>query len=127
MKLVKKVYKGETVSGYFAYLNQLQNVSNARCTAVTVGDFASIDHVEEALKVISSICISETVKAINNSKGSKKQIANETMALEIVKMSELHIKVMTFLIFRDHIKDFADINLQGHMTNCCALMGLTWL
>ena len=127
MKLVKKVHKGETVSGYFAYLNQLQNVSKARCTAETAGDFASIDQVEESLKVLSSICISETVKAINSSKGSKKQIANETMALEIVKMSELHIKVMTFLIFRDHIKDFADINLQGHMTNCCALMGLTWL
>jgi len=127
MKLVKKVHKGETVSGYFAYLNQLQNVSKARCTAKTAEDFASIDQVEEALKVLSSICVSETVKSINNSKGSKKQIANETMALEIVKMSELHIKVMTFLIFRDHIKDFSDVNLQGHMTNCCALMGLTWL
>jgi regulator of PEP synthase PpsR (kinase-PPPase family) len=127
MKLVKKVHKGETVSGVFAYLNQLQNVSKARCTAMTAEEFASIDQVDDALKSLSSICISETVKAINSAKGSKKQIANETMALEIVKMSELHIKVMTFVIFRNHIKDFSDVNLQGHMTNCCALMGLTWL
>ena len=127
MKLVKKVHKGETVSGYFTYLNQLQTITRAKSTAKTAEDFASIDHVEEALKVLSSICVAETVKAINSAVGSKKQISNEKMALEIVKMSELHIKVMTFLIFRDHISDFADKNLQVHMTNCCSIMGLNWL
>jgi regulator of PEP synthase PpsR (kinase-PPPase family) len=127
MKLVKKVHKGETVSGYFAYLNQLQTITRARSTAKTAEDFASIDQVEEALKVLSSICVAETVKAINSTEGSKKQITNEKMALDIVKMAQLHIKVMTFLIFREHIKDFADKNLQGHMTNCCTIMGLNWL
>ena len=127
MKLVKKVHKGETVSGYFAYLNQLQTITRARSTAKTAEDFASIDQVEEALKVLSTICVAKTVKAINSTEGSKKQITNETMALDIVKMAQLHIKVMTFLIFRDHINDFADKNLRVHMINCCTIMGLTWL
>lgn len=43
MKLVKKVHKGETVSGYFAYLNQLQTITRAKSTAKTADDFASID------------------------------------------------------------------------------------
>lgn len=28
-KLVKKVYKGETVSGYFSYLNELQTITRS--------------------------------------------------------------------------------------------------
>jgi hypothetical protein len=76
---------------------------------------------------LSSICISETVKRINASEGSKKQITNETMALDIVRMSQLHMKVITFLIFRESIKGFADEKLRGHLTNCCSLMGLNWL
>lgn len=127
MKLVKKVHKGETVSGYFTYLNHLQTITRARCSAKTAEDFASIDQVDEALRVLSSICISETVKAINSTEGSKKQITNEIMALDIVKMAQLHIKVITFLIFRESIKDFADKKLQGHLMNCCTIMGLNWL
>jgi len=103
MKLVKKVHKGETVSGYFSYLNQLQTIVRSKSTAKTAEDFASIDQVDEALRVLSSICISNTVAAINSAKGSKKQITNETMALDIVKMSQLHIKVITFLIFKDSL------------------------
>jgi len=126
-KLVKKVHKGETVSGYFSYLNQLQTITKAKSSAKTAEDFTSIDQVDEALRVLSSICISETVARINSTKGSKKQITNETMALDIVRMSQLHIKVITFLIFRETIKGFSDEKMRGHMINCCAIMGLNWM
>jgi hypothetical protein len=127
MKVVKKINKGESVSGYFSYLNDMKNNIRARSTAKTAEDFASIDEVEEALRVLSSICVAETSKAISSSKGSQKQITNEILALDIVKMAHLHIKVITFLIFRESIKGFADKNLQGHLTNCCTIMGLNWL
>ena len=42
-------------------------------------------------------------------------------------MAQLHVKVLTFLIFRQSISGFADKNLQGHMTNLCSMMGLNWL
>jgi hypothetical protein len=72
MKLVKKVHKGETVKGYFSYLNDLKNVNRARSTATSPEFFASIDGVEEVLRVLSCTCISQTVAAINSTKGSQK-------------------------------------------------------
>jgi len=67
------------------------------------------------------------VKAMETTEGSKNQITNELMALDIVKMAQLHVKVITFLIFREGIKDFADKKLQEHLTNCCTIMGLNWI
>jgi len=64
---------------------------------------------------------------METTEGSKKQITNEIMALDIVKMAQLHIKVITFQIFREGIKDFPDKKLQGHLNNCCTIMGLNWL
>lgn len=55
---------------------------------------------------------------------SKEQINNGVIALEVVKMAQLHIKLIAFKIFKDRIPRLNDANLRAHFYNLGSLMGL---
>ena len=67
--------------------------------------FMTIQGVEESLKVNLAYSILEVYKIFkeNEKKNSKKDITNSIAAIDIVKVSQMHIKYVTFWMFKDMI------------------------
>ena len=65
----------------------------------------TIQGVEESLKVNLAYSILEIYKIFkeNEKKNSKKDITNSIAAIDIVKVSQMHIKYVTFWMFKDMI------------------------
>ena len=83
--------------------------------------------MEEALKVCSSYLIDSTIKRLNASNSSKAEKTNSIFGLDIVKMTQLHMKFLLFKIMKQTTADIHCEKLRGHMFNLCTLMGLTFL
>ena len=70
-------------------------------------------------------------KDMNKGKGvNRKDFVNSLYAQDIVKVSQLHIKYVTFFIFKRRCTDIAQVkcgNARVHLTNLCLLYGLNQL
>lgn len=93
----------------------------------------SVEVIEEALKVKICHQLWQLTEAKKNSEASKKDFLNSECAEEIVKVSQDHIKFISFLLFKykiyknDEIKMhmFDDANLMNHSKNMLRLVGLS--
>ena len=59
-----------------------------------------IENVELALKVNVAVMLKHVIKMSEESKVSKKDFVNSYCATEIVKVATAHIKLVTFLFFK---------------------------
>ena len=73
--------------------------------------------------------INRVLKKRENSKVSQKDFINSFAASEIVEASNLHIKFMTFLIFRKKAENnsIKCQKMKKHLKTMCALYGLNIL
>lgn len=93
----------------------------------------NIELIEEALKVKICHQLWLLTEARKNSDATKKDFLNSEKAEEIVKVSQDHIKFISFLLFKykiyknDEIKMyyFSDAKLIEHCNNMLMLNGLT--
>lgn len=126
-KLAKKVFiKGEKADGVFEYLNEVDSLLQKKCSAQNYKHFLSLSNVEEALKVNLSYKLKSIMKKRASMKASKKDFNNSLYALDIVKVSQSHVKYVAFVLFKNGISDGSikcPINLQN-LTNLCILNGL---
>ena len=100
LKLYKRAKRGEVLGGLFSYINEIDFTLSKTCQASTPEAFLNINQVDEAMKLCSSYLIETTFNKLKESKASKLDQTNQIYALDIVTMAQLHIKYITFLIFK---------------------------
>jgi hypothetical protein len=71
-----------------------------KCKATTSEDFLNLNQVEESLKVSLFYQLSNIFDRMKKSNASKKDFVNSICALDIVKITELHIRFITFNLFK---------------------------
>lgn len=127
-KLASRVMKGkEKATGVFSYLNEIEELTTLKCSATGYQHFLVIDNVEKALKVNVAVMLKQVMKMREESKLSKKDFVNSQAASEIVKVSIAHIKLVTFLFFKDGLDTLKCKVNKHNLTNLCMLNGLCQL
>ena len=82
-KQVAKVAKNKKCTGYFAYINDIDNISNIKCDVKSVDDFLSWENLEKTMAIRSLYLVRYTAKLHSESKLSSKTKTNELFALEV--------------------------------------------
>lgn len=110
----------------FDYLREIEVLLKLKCKATSSKDFMNLDQIEEALKVN----LAEKVKFVMGQARetrdtiSKKNFTNFHYALDIVKLSQAHIRYVTFWYFKEKLKTVKCPNNVRNLTNLCMLYGL---
>ena len=109
-----------------SYLNELSKKEYPKCTVSRSEHFLNLDIVEEALKVNQIYKLKSVMKKMHDSNVSQKDFVNSVAAIDIVKVSEGHVRFVSFLLFRRRAEsnDIKDKNLKKHLANFCLLYGL---
>jgi hypothetical protein len=84
----------------------------------------NIENVELALKVNVAVMLKQVLKMREESKVSKKDFVNSHCATEIVKVSTAHIKLVSFLFFKQGLQNLKCFVNKQNMSNLCMLNGL---
>lgn len=127
-KLYLRGQKGEAMpSEMYSYLSKISETLNLKCKATTAEDFCNLEQVEEALRVATSYSLQTVMKALEESKASKRQKMNEIHALEVDRALQAHIRYLSFHLMRSQTPELKDVNLRGHVYNLNVLSGLTFL
>lgn len=88
------------------------------------------------MKIQICFCLKQVIDRRQQSKASKKDFNNSEMALNIVRIAKMHIRFISFLLFKSKVTDnsddfpmstFKDPNNLKHFTNFCMLFGLSQL
>lgn len=127
LKLAKKVRKGEPVDGIFYYLNHLTKIKKLKRRVNSFEDLKDLEKITHLLKSLSLFKIDQTTKLINRSNSSKDEKNNSLFANDIIEMSQIHLKSISLAISIEKLKSIKDKNLRKHVTNCIALVGLTYI
>ena len=132
-KEVKKAKQGKSRTKHddvFEYLSQIDELKSATCTATTKEDFMSLELIEYALKVRVACQLDRIYTIMRSStKVSKKDFTNLKYGVDIVKMSNAHIRYVTFWNFKQRLNQ-GDLKCQNNLqnlTNFCRLYGLNQL
>jgi acyl-CoA oxidase len=118
------------VDGVFSYLNDIRELSSKRrCSASAPEHFLNLDIIEEALKVNICMKVSSLLKKAKNTSNdvSRKDFMNSLNALEVVDVSECHIRYVTFMFFKERLQILTNPNGKALMTKLCMLYGLDQL
>lgn len=86
-KQAKKAYQGKDrtkVDPVFGYLNEMEELHQARCSAKTPEDFLNLDLVDQALKVKVVAQLRPIMQKLTTSKVSKKDFTNVHNGVDIV-------------------------------------------
>ena len=87
--------KGKQTDSLFSYLAQLEQLVAEKSRASTVEEFSAMEHVEKALAVRAAYAIREVREKMKASQASKKEQENELYALDIARMTRLHLIYLT--------------------------------
>jgi hypothetical protein len=114
---------------YFDYLKELDTIVTKKCSEISFGHFLSLDNVEEALKVNSSVKVKDVLTKKLKSKAHKKDFTNSLYALDLVNMAQTHFRFIVFQHFKFKMTSgyVKCQQLRKHLTNLCLLYGLTML
>ena len=130
LKLAKKAYNREAkFTGVFTYLNEMNTFQNIKCGKIAPKEFLTLDKIFEALKVKVLSQLRFLVQQKLDRDLKKKDFVNHLYALEIVKASNEHIKLITYYEFMNQIKTrvFKCPNIRPQLANLCMLYGLNLL
>jgi uncharacterized radical SAM superfamily Fe-S cluster-containing enzyme len=84
----------------FKYLEMIRRFDQLKCKATTIEDFMSIDQVNEAIQVQTCYRLKQIIDQRKESKATKKDFINSLKALDIVKVAQDHIKLMSIILFK---------------------------
>lgn len=96
MKHIKKVKKGKKTSGYFSYLNNIEEFANSKAKSLEV----TPDSIERALIARSSSVSLEVTNKIMESKLSHKEKWNEIYSLELFEAGKAHSLLVMYQCFK---------------------------
>ena len=101
-KLLNYHKKGKDITKIdfvFAYLTKFEETLSKKCQAQSFDDFVNMKAVDECLQVNLSFKISRVVKAMEQSKATKKDQINSLFALEIVSAAHDHMRYVGYQLF----------------------------
>mmetsp|Transcript_47447 Transcript_47447/g.34731 ORF Transcript_47447/g.34731 Transcript_47447/m.34731 type:complete len:242 (-) Transcript_47447:305-1030(-) len=126
IKTVRNLKKGMKASGFFKYLNKLEKFKSFTCPAKSPECFLDLDLLEGALKIRATFTAKELLFDIFNSQASNKEIMNSLYGIDLLNLSDAHFSYVTFLIFRQKIKEaaFSCPQLNNAMNLVCAVLGI---
>lgn len=128
IKMFSTVSKGNKLPvGPFKYLEGISTIGKTTCPFTTVEAFTNFDNVFNVLQNLSLAIFKSTNLKLDSSSETEKKKINEIYALDVVKMAQVHIKLITLYFVKDKIKLFTDNNLKSHMCNLMALVGLIFV
>lgn len=102
-KQVKKVQNGKKATRYFSYINDLDALSNSQSGATNLQDFLDVDHLIQALRVRSAYCLKQVTTALNSSKASSKEKANDIFALDVERSARHHLIYINALMVKNSL------------------------
>ena len=105
LKQAKKAAKGLECSGFFAYINHLDAICNSKSGAKTAAEFASIDHLDQAMKVNAASQLRRTYGLLNASDAHEKVKQNDIYAFEVQRLTQLHLKYVMFMMSRQRVNE----------------------
>ena len=102
------------MSGFFKYLADFDRLLSSKCAATTVDEFLDLDILERTLATRAAIYIKQTMEVMESSKADSKAKMNEIFALEIDKMTTMHMIYYMFHMTRERITkyDFKDAKIR---------------
>jgi len=118
--------KGKLTEPAFPYLKELDDISGLKCSAKSSEDFINLSQIDEALKVNVAVQLVSILKKMEETQASKKDFINSLYALDIVKVSQDHIRYVTFLLFKERATagDLQCPNVKNILQKFCMLYGL---
>lgn len=110
----------------------MNSIDGMKCKATKMEDFLQIDVVEEAIKVQICYRLKRLLDQRKELKVSKKDFINSVKALDIVRVTQDHIKLISMMVFRSKIEpnpkfpiaEYKDPKNKQHMMNMLILYGL---
>jgi hypothetical protein len=128
IKMYSTVSNGNKLSdGPFKYLEGISSVGKTTCPFTTVDAFSKFENVFLVLQNLSLAIFKSTNLKLDSSSETEKKKINEIYALDVVKMAQVHIKLITLYFLKNKINLFTDNNLRNHMKNLMALVGLVFI
>ena len=110
----------------YTYISNIGKNLSLKCQAKSAEEFGTPTVVEELLRSMSSYQITSTMEKIAEDPAGKKAKANNH-AMDVVKMTQLHIRYVTYILMADKVKEIRDPNLRGHFTNLSVLVALRFV
>jgi hypothetical protein len=98
-----------------------------KCRASTLEHWLDLELIEEALKVNVSHKLKKMMALLaNNKKVSKKDFTNLWFAIDLVELSQAHIRYVTFWFFKNRLSrgDIKCAQVLKNLEYLCMLYGL---
>ena len=127
---MKKAKTGKVgIQGYFNYLNEIDTLVNLKCKAQDSSHFLSLENVHQALKVNLAAKVKHVSKLLDENKATKKDFTNSLYAAEVVRLSQAHIRYVTFWNFMTKVQSGITkcSQVATHTQNLTLLYGLNLL
>lgn len=105
LKQVKKARKGQQCTGFFSYINRLDEICNSKSSAKTAEEFSHIDHLDQAMAVNAASQLRRTYDLLANSDAHEKIKQNDLYADEVQRLTQLHLKYVIFMMARQRIEE----------------------
>jgi len=88
-----------------------------------------MEHVEKALAVRAAYAIREVREKMKASQASKKEQENELYALDIARMTRLHLIYLSFKLSRDRLNQasFKDAKIKTYLETACLIFAFKQL
>ena len=104
-KNIKKVFNGKTPKGHFEYLAKIDELLLAgQNGGTTVAEVSTLDYIEKALAMRAAYEVTEVHKLISSDEAPKNVKENEIYALDIARMTRVHMIYLTFKLARERIE-----------------------
>lgn len=101
LKHAKKLAAGKKPVDFFNYLARDSELLEAATqNEISVAKFLDHQFLEDTLAYRASYSVKEVLQLMNDTPGSNKEKENETLALDINRMSRLHIIYVIYKISR---------------------------
>lgn len=84
-------------------MNDFDKVASFRCGFSSAEQIANVENAFEILKCLSLIVFKQTNELFFESKAPKLDKTNKLFALELIKMSQIHMKYTTVVIARSKL------------------------
>ena len=116
-KNANKVAKGKKPHDFFAYLAETPQLTVSKSGASTIAEFLIVDHIEKTLCVRAATAVQEVSRLMKESTAHKKEQENEIFAIDIARMTRLHLIYVTFKMARKRLEthEFTDSNVKAFL------------
>jgi len=105
LKQAKKREKGKQCKFYFTYINHTEELITSKLTAKTVEEFLSDDNILKCMQVRSAYHLKFVHETLKQSTATKSEKQNDLYALEIEKMTRVHLELMLYTLSLEFINE----------------------